>query len=184
MTNDRPTAAAGWYPLPGGGKRFWNGQEWTMDVIGAPNSEAEFAALAPDLPAPDSIVLAPPQPTPPQVLPASHGAGWYPGPAGMMQWWDGVSWGPYAPTAARPAKDVGVAYLFLLLLGGVAAHRFYLGRIGSAIAFCCLWWGGWLTSLFIIGIPLLIAAVIWWIVDLFLLPSMVRATNAAPLRLR
>ncbi|GAA3213324.1 TM2 domain-containing protein [Microbacterium terregens] len=185
MTGNAPAALPGWYPVPGGGNRFWNGREWTPDVIGAPDAKAEFAALAPDLPAPRTVVLAPrpqvPLYPPPQahasVVPRTPSAGWYPGPAGMMQWWDGQMWGPYAPQAARPAKEIGIAYLFFFLLGGVAAHRFYLGRTGSAVLLLCLWMGGWLLSPILIGIPLVIAGGIWLLVDLFLLPSMVREAN-------
>gem|GEM_PF-1384435 len=107
--------------------------------------------------------------------------GWYPGPDGAMQWWDGARWvqGAYAPVAiVRPQKDVGVAYLLAILLGGFAAHRFYLGRIGSAVLFILLWWGGWLTAGFVVGIFLLIAAAVWWILDLCFLPAAVREENA------
>jgi len=79
----------------------------------------------------------------------------------------------------RPMKEVGIAYLFLLLLGGFAAHRFYLGLTGSAIAFNLIWWGGWLLSAFAIGIPLVAVGGIWLLVDLFLVPSLTRNANAA-----
>lgn len=175
-----PHAPAGWYPVPGGGQRFWNGREWTPDVLGAPNPSAEFAALSPDLPPPTTLVLSPQSPTLAYAPPAQP-PGWYPGRGGTMQWWDGRAWAPVSPPLVRPMKEVGIAYLLLLLLGGFAAHRFYLGRIGSAIAFCLLWWGGWMLSIVLVGIPLLVAAGVWWLVDLFLLPSMVRETNARPL---
>lgn len=189
MTQPSPAAPAGWYPVPGGGRRFWDGSGWTADVIGAPNAQAEYAALSPDLPAPDTIVLAPRPESPAYASPhmreyapaQAQTPGWYPGPSGMVQWWDGQGWGPYAPQPARPAKEVGIAYLFLLLLGGFAAHRFYLGRTGSAVALLSIWWAGWLLAALIVGIPLIIAGGIWLLVDLFLLPSMVRETNAARL---
>lgn len=169
MTEYVPDAPAGWYDVPAGGKRYWNGRDWTADVLGAPSREAEYAALAPYLPPPTAIV-APSQPP-----------GWYPGPLGQLQWWDGRAWGAVSPSPviAATRKEVGVAYIFILLLGGFSAHRFYLGRIGSAIAFNAIWWVGWALSAFLIGIPLVIAGMIWIIVDLFLIPSMVRETNAA-----
>lgn len=174
MPNSVP---AGWYPVPGGGKRFWNGREWTSDILGAPSPQAEFAGLSPTLPAPAAIVPVP-SPQPVAYSAPTHPAGWYPGPSGMVQWWDGRGWGPYAPQHARPAKEVGIAYVFLLLLGGFGAHRFYLGRPGSAIALLLIWWTGWLLAFAVIGIPLIIAGGIWLLVDLFILPSMVRETNA------
>ena len=185
MTDIPPMAPAGWYDVPAGGKRFWNGRDWSTDVIGAPSPQAEFAALDPYLPVPRTEVIplaasAPLGPRAPQAQPA----GWYAGPTGAMQWWDGRQWGPFAPQTAvlaRPAKEVGIAYLFLLLLGGFSAHRFYLGLIGSAIVFNVLWWGGWLLVGFAVGIPMLIAAAIWWFVDLFLLPALVRNANARAL---
>jgi TM2 domain-containing membrane protein YozV len=60
--------------------------------------------------------------------------------------------------------STGVAYLLLILLGFLGAHRFYLGRVGSAVAML-------LISLTIIG---LIVTAIWSIIDLFLIPSIIR----------
>ncbi|MBN6191212.1 hypothetical protein JQN58_30560 [Aneurinibacillus sp. BA2021] len=51
---------------------------------------------------------------------------------------------------------------------------------GSAIAFIVLWWGGWALSIFVVGIFMLIAAAIWWIVDLCLISGMVRTANSSP----
>ncbi len=54
-----------------------------------------------------------------------------------------------------------LAYVFWFFLGLFGAHRFYLGRPGSAIVQL-------LTCLIVIG-------VLWVLVDLFLIPGMVRA---------
>jgi TM2 domain-containing membrane protein YozV len=180
MTDLPPMAAPGWYDAPGGGRRFWNGREWTSDVVGAPNRSAEYAALDPYLPPPGPVTVPPrPSESPAQGALYPQPPGWYAGPSGAPQWWDGRQWGPFAPaTAARPAKEVGIAYILLLLLGGFAAHRFYVGRTGSAVGFLILWWGGWLLAALAIGIPMLIAGGIWLLVDLFLLPSLVREANA------
>lgn len=141
-----------------------------------------------------------------ELEPACPPAGWYPDSTGRQRWWDGARWGNYAPVVApfaydsgagpsplrayaeplivqvRPVKDVGIAYLFAILLGGFGAHRLYLGRIGSGITLAILYVIGWGLSLTVIGallgIPLLIAVVVWLIVDLFLIPSIVREVNA------
>ena len=70
-------------------------------------------------------------------------------------------------------KSTGVAYLLFLFLGGFGAHRFYLGKTGSAVAILILVIGGMLLSAIIIGIPMLIIGSIWLIVDIFLIPGMV-----------
>ncbi|MCP1169795.1 TM2 domain-containing protein [Limimaricola litoreus] len=81
------------------------------------------------------------------------------------------------------SKSVGVAYLLLIFLGGLGAHRFYLGRTASGVAMLLLFILGWLTAIFIVGYLLLIAVGIWWLVDLFLIPGMV-ARDSASLRSR
>lgn len=58
----------------------------------------------------------------------------------------------------------GVAYLLCIFLGSFGAHRFYLGRKGSAIAMLIL-------SITFFG--LLISGP-WAIIDLFLIPSIIR----------
>lgn len=186
MTGGAPNAPAGWYPVTGGGKRFWNGHMWTTDIVGAPSREAEFAALDPYLSPPTSptLVIPPQAPTgyaaPTAPRRSSTPPGWYPGPSGAMQWWDGAAWGPLTPpqtVTVRPAKETGIAYLFWFLLGGIGAHRFYLGFTGSAVALLVLWCGGWLLSPLFIGVPMVIAGGIWLLVDLFLIPGLVRTTN-------
>lgn len=57
--------------------------------------------------------------------------------------------------------SVAVAYLLWFFLGVVSGHRWYLGRGGSAIAQI-------LSYLVLVG-------VIWWIVDGFLIPGMIRS---------
>ncbi|MBH0009106.1 DUF2510 domain-containing protein [Salinibacterium sp. SWN1162] len=119
-------------------------------------------------------------------------AGWYadPNDPTLSRWWSGSSWTEhYAPAAAAPVqvvavvsrKDVAITYLLAIFLTGFAAHYFYLGRIGSAIGFLALWWIGIATAAIFIGIPLIVAAYVWLIVDLFLIPSYVRAYNAKTL---
>lgn len=64
---------------------------------------------------------------------------------------------------ANAAKSTGTAYLLLIFLGLLGAHRFYLGRPGSAVllilASCCF----------------ILPGALWVFVDLFLVPGMVAA---------
>lgn len=76
---------------------------------------------------------------------------------------------------ANDAKSMLVAYLLLIFLGGFGAHRFYLGRTGSAVTMLILFILGWITIWILIGSLMLIAVGIWLIVDLFLIPGMVEA---------
>ncbi|MEG3174798.1 TM2 domain-containing protein [Sphingomonas sp. RB3P16] len=56
--------------------------------------------------------------------------------------------------------STGVAYLFWLFLWFVSAHRFYLGRPGTAILQI-------LSYFFLIGF-------VWLLIDAFLIPGMIR----------
>ena len=58
-------------------------------------------------------------------------------------------------------RELWVAYLLWFFLGPVGVHKFFLGKIGMGILY--LFTGG----IFLIG----------WIIDLFTLPSQVRAYN-------
>ncbi|MQT13776.1 TM2 domain-containing protein [Segnochrobactrum spirostomi] len=60
---------------------------------------------------------------------------------------------------ANDGPNVVLAYVFWFFLGIVSAHRFYLGRPGSAILQI-------LTYFIAIGF-------VWWVVDLFLIPRLV-----------
>lgn len=106
-------------------------------------------------------------------------AGWYPnGPS--QRYWDGEKWTEHiAPLAALPLKSVGISYLFFLLLGGFGAHQFYLRNYGVAIGQIFLWWGGWITAAFFVGFVMIAAVAIWWLIDLFTLPSQTEAVNAS-----
>ena len=69
-------------------------------------------------------------------------------------------------------KSQGVAYLLCIFLGGVGAHRFYLGSTGLGAVQLGLWLLGWIT-LFIAWFPL----GIWVVIDLFLIPGIARNHN-------
>ncbi|HWJ73674.1 MAG TPA: TM2 domain-containing protein [Kaistia sp.] len=62
---------------------------------------------------------------------------------------------------ANNGPNIVVAYLFWFLLWFVSAHRFYLGRPGSAVL--------QILSYFIL------VGFIWILVDIFLIPGMLRA---------
>lgn len=76
---------------------------------------------------------------------------------------------------ANEAKSVGVAYLLLIFLGSLGAHRFYLGATGTAVTMLLLFIVGLVTSFIGIGLVFLAIVGIWWIVDLFLIPGIVQA---------
>lgn len=64
-------------------------------------------------------------------------------------------------------RSVGVAFLLWLFVGGFGAHRFYLGRKGTALAQL-------LCTVLVVGIPV---TAVWVLVDAFLIPGIVRNTN-------
>ena len=68
-------------------------------------------------------------------------------------------------------KSVGASYLLCLLLGGLGAHRFYLGHTISAVIQLVL---GLLGFVVFVTWPMLW---IWLVIDLFLIPGMVRNRN-------
>ena len=61
---------------------------------------------------------------------------------------------------ANDGPSIVLAYLFWFFLGIVSAHRFYLGRPGSAVLQI-------LTYFIVIGF-------IWLLIDIFLIPGLVR----------
>jgi TM2 domain-containing membrane protein YozV len=74
---------------------------------------------------------------------------------------------------ANDKKSTGVAYLLWFFLGGFGAHRFYLGKTGSAVAMLVLTILGWATVVIVVGIPVLLAVLVWLLVDAFLIPGMI-----------
>lgn len=59
---------------------------------------------------------------------------------------------------ANDTQSIGAAYFLWFFLGLIGVHRFYLRRVGTGIAML-LTLGGF-------GI--------WWLIDIFLIPGMVR----------
>jgi len=89
---------------------------------------------------------------------------------------------------------VGLAFRWITMFFGLLGiHRFYLGRSKTAILMLLLWQGGFLliTGASIYGVdplikeivsdlvafPMMLAGLIWFIVDLFRMPRMVRRFN-------
>lgn len=61
--------------------------------------------------------------------------------------------------AANEKKSAGAAYLLWFFLGWISAHRFYLGKPVTAIL--------QIFSYFIL------IGFVWWLLDLFLIPSII-----------
>lgn len=66
---------------------------------------------------------------------------------------------------ANEGPSLALAYFFWLFLGLFSAHRFYLGKIGTAIL--------QIISYF------LVVGLIWFLIDAFLLPDLVRQKQDA-----
>ena len=74
-------------------------------------------------------------------------------------------------------KSAVVAYLLWVFLGSFGAHRIYLSRWVSGLAMLALSVAGWVLTLVFVGFAVLIAVLIWWFVDLFLVGGWVREHN-------
>ncbi|MFC3169775.1 MULTISPECIES: TM2 domain-containing protein [Paracoccus] len=79
---------------------------------------------------------------------------------------------------ANESKSQLVAYLLAILLWGFGVHRMYLGRWVSGFLMLAMTVVGGLTAWLLVGwIPLAIVWV-WAVIDLFLIPGMVRDDQA------
>lgn len=80
-------------------------------------------------------------------------------------------------------KSAGIAYVLWFFTGGFGGHRFYLGRIGSAVGQLVLTLLGW-PLLFAGGFGLLLLAPlgVWLLVDLFLIPGIISDHNGGLMR--
>jgi TM2 domain-containing membrane protein YozV len=74
-------------------------------------------------------------------------------------------------------KSLAVSYALWFLLGIFGGHRFYNGRIGSAIAQLLLTIVGLLLTVVYVGFLILIPVAIWVLVDAFLIPGWIRNHN-------
>lgn len=75
---------------------------------------------------------------------------------------------------------MGMAYLFWFILGGLGAHRFYLGFPTSGAIQAATWFGSWLliATGFFPAIVTLLGGGVWVLVDAFLIPGLHARANA------
>lgn len=85
-------------------------------------------------------------------------------------------------SVAGTNRSMVLAYVLWYFCAPFAAHRFYLGAIQSAVTMTALFWVGLLVMWFVppLGLVLFGAWFLWVLVDLVLIPKMVRATRAEP----
>ncbi|MHC4991534.1 MAG: TM2 domain-containing protein [Planctomycetota bacterium] len=64
-------------------------------------------------------------------------------------------------------KSGAAAYLLWFFLGGFGAHRFYMGRTGSAFGMMGLCIASMVLSAFVIGLIGFPVLFVWWVIDAF-----------------
>jgi TM2 domain-containing membrane protein YozV len=74
-------------------------------------------------------------------------------------------------------KSIVVAYLLWFFLGWLGGHRFYCGKIGTAVAQLLLMLLGLFLTLIVIGWLIVLPVAIWVLVDAFLIPGWIRNHN-------
>ncbi|MDF1620014.1 TM2 domain-containing protein [Pseudothioclava nitratireducens] len=74
---------------------------------------------------------------------------------------------------SNEAPSPFVAYLLWFFLGMFGAHRFYLGRWGSALTMLVLFGIGSALSVILIGYLPLAFVGLWWLIDALLIPGMI-----------
>lgn len=95
----------------------------------------------------------------------------------------------FAPKSGSADRSLAIAYILWWFCGPLAAHRFYLGAFRSAWAMIGLFWGGlvigglmskqstlWIGDVAVPppGIMMIIIAMIWILIDAFLIPGLRR----------
>ncbi|TDE88318.1 TM2 domain-containing protein [Occultella glacieicola] len=86
------------------------------------------------------------------------------------------AYGAYGPLAP-PQKDTTAAYLLWFFLGWLGVHNFYLGRVGPGVGQVLLYVLGVATAWIVIGWFALFAWFVWWIIDAFMMPGIIREQN-------
>lgn len=74
-------------------------------------------------------------------------------------------------------KSLPVSYILWWFLGTFGAHRFYMGRTNSAIAMLVITLVSIPLTLVVIGFLGFMVVGVWWLVDAFLIPGIVREHN-------
>lgn len=183
----------GWYDDPDGKRRWWSGTHWGAYAPWDEPGEIAQPETRPQRPTLDRSLTFDPTATGrairarggdterPKIgtgpLPRPAAGGGAPGP---------VTWQRAATQPAeRPAKQLATAYVLLIALGLLGAHRYYLGRLGSGIVQMMLSFaaaaavvvqtGDSAAPLWLLAVPA--AAAIWLISDLFRTAGMVRERN-------
>lgn len=80
--------------------------------------------------------------------------------------------------AAR-GKNKVLAYLFWIILGLFGIHRFYMDKRGTGWTMLILALVGYATIVVGVGLFLVSAVLVWWVIDGFLLMKMVEENHAA-----
>jgi TM2 domain-containing membrane protein YozV len=150
------TSDVGWRIDPHGVERWWDGYAWREPRH--PNAGTSRA------------VVARPQSPAPYAPQHSYQQAYAQQP------------GPYGYAAGQPQmmvapKELWLAYLLAAIVGTLGIHRMYLGRTGSGIAMLAIYLASVPLSFIGVGLIGLLALSIWWVVDLFLIPGMVRDEN-------
>jgi len=78
---------------------------------------------------------------------------------------EAVRQGSTAPAAGISPKSRLATALFAFFLGQFGAHRFYIGKTGTAIAMLILTIVGWATFLFFVGFIFLGIVWVWNLID-------------------
>lgn len=99
-------APAGWYPIDGGGQRYWDGAAWTEHIVPAPDPTPPGPAAAPGYPGGSG-----PQPSPQGLgdrpLSGAPGAGFPPGVGDPQPVWGAAPGVPYGQSQPAPAYGQG-----------------------------------------------------------------------------
>lgn len=184
----------GWYDDPDGRRRWWSGTQWGAYAPWAVPGEVAQPQAMPDRPTLDPSLTFDPtadgrakRASGGDAVRPTRGSGPLPRPAAGGGRPGMVAEPAYrtAEPSGRASKQMATAYMLLIVLGLLGAHRYYLGRLGSGIVQMMLSFaaaaavvvrtGDSTAPLWLLAVPA--AAAIWWISDLFRTASMVRKHN-------
>lgn len=76
-------------------------------------------------------------------------------------------------------KSLLIAYILWWFLGTFGVHRLYLGKVGSALAMAIVTLLSFPLVFLLVGYIGFALIALWWLIDAFLLPGMVRDRNLA-----